>query len=257
MAFLEVSAAKGVSCPICSGETELLDVVDFNKTCRENEGVFFDLCGKPIYYSICTSCGFAFAPEMHQWSRDEFVERIYNDDYIAVDPEYAETRPQRGADSLMAIFPDASGIGHLDYGGGAGILSARLRQAGWRSQSYDPLVDGDDRLPARTFDLVTAFEVFEHVPSVAQLMADLTSLTHSQSVILFTTLVSDGSIRRGSRLSWWYAAPRNGHISLYSRESLSRLGQQHGFGFGSFDDNWHLFCRPDVPAWARHIVKPG
>ena len=88
-------------------------------------------------------------------------------------------------------------------------------------------------------------------------MADLTGLTHSQSVILFTTLVSDGSIRRGSRLSWWYAAPRNGHISLYSRESLSRLGQQHGFGFGSFDDNWHLFCWPDVPAWARHIVKPG
>ena len=121
--------------------------------------------------------------------------------------------------------------------------------------SYDPLINGDDRRPKQKFDLITAFEVFEHVPSVRRLMADLAGLAHSESVILFTTQVSDGRIRRGERLSWWYAAPRNGHISLFSRESLRLLGQQHGFGFGSFDDNWHLFCTPAVPEWARRLVN--
>ena len=91
MTFCEVSAPDGVTCPVCSAEAELLDVVDFNKTCREFDGVFFSLSGKPVYYSMCTSCGFTFAPELCKWSQDDFVEQIYNDDYAVVDPDYFES----------------------------------------------------------------------------------------------------------------------------------------------------------------------
>jgi hypothetical protein len=38
--------------------------------------------------------------------------------------------------------------------------------------------------------------------------------------VLFSTLLSDGEIVRGRPLRWWYAAPRNGHISLFSAQSL-------------------------------------
>jgi hypothetical protein len=59
------------------------------------------------------------------------------------------------------------------------------------------------------------------------------------------------------RLSWPYVAPRNGHISLYSRESLVRLANRYHFGFGSFNDNAHLFWRKTVPAWARSVIEAG
>jgi hypothetical protein len=34
---------------------------------------------------------------------------------------------------------------------------------------------------------------------------------------MFSTLLSDGNIKLGQKLTWWYASPRNGHISLFSR----------------------------------------
>ena len=61
---------------------------------------------------------------------------------------------------------------HLDYGGGRGLLSDLLREKGWRSESYDPFVDRSVSLQdLGPFDLVTAYEVFEHVPDVRRLVA--------------------------------------------------------------------------------------
>ena len=34
-------------------------------------------------------------------------------------------------------------VTHLDYGGGSGLLSDRLRDKGWDSRSYDPFVQRD------------------------------------------------------------------------------------------------------------------
>jgi hypothetical protein len=247
---------QDLPCPVCGAATDLLDVVDFNKSCREYEGEFLKLSGVPVYYAGCDACGFAFAPEIWAWDAAAFAEHIYNDDYVLVDPEYVDVRPDRSAQNLLNFFPRMDGR-HLDYGGGNGRTSERLREAGWRSQSYDPFLDGPEQRPGETFDLVTALEVFERVASVDRLMQDIDALTHDQSVVLFSTQVSDGRIRRGERLGWWYAAPRNGHISLYSRDSLKRLGQRHGFAFGSFDDNYHLYCRQTVPAWAQALIKFG
>jgi hypothetical protein len=57
-----------------------------------------------------------------------------------------------------------------------------------------------------------------------------------------------------TRLIWWYAAPRNGHISLFSRESLARLGAKQGLNFGSLIPDPHVFWR-GAPAWAGHLFK--
>ena len=38
--------------------------------------------------------------------------------------------------------------------------------------------------------------------------------------MLFSTALSDGGLARNQRLRWWYASPRNGHISLFSHRSV-------------------------------------
>lgn len=244
-----------VHCSVCNGLCSLLDVVDFNKSCEEARGTFLALSGLPVYYVLCSQCGFCFAPEISKWSLKDFAEKIYNDDYILVDPDYVESRPRLNAQNLIATFgARAIGIKHLDYGGGSGELSALLKKADWHSTTYDPFVDTQVEIAQLgQFDLVTAFEVFEHVPDVRQLMANLRILLAPQGIVMFTTLLSDGHIRPNQRLSWWYASPRNGHISLFSKRSMAVLAGAHGFQFGSFSPGYHaLYTSP--PPWAAHFL---
>jgi len=247
---------ENINCPICGGLCALHDVVDFNKSCEEQRGKFLPLAGVPIYYVLCDQCGFCFSPEMCQWNLDEFADRVYNDEYILVDPDYVESRPKAFAASLQRLFGDhIAHLKHLDYGGGNGILVKTLKDYGWESVSYDPFEDrGVDPARLGDFNLVTAIEVFEHVPDVDKLMSDLRSLLSPGGLIMFTTLLSDGSIVRNQRISWWYASPRNGHISLFSRNSLERLAQKNGFKFFSFSPGTHAFFN-DVPSWASHIIR--
>lgn len=48
--------------------------------------------------------------------------------------------------------------------------------------------------------------------------------------IIFNTFVGC-NIHPNQRINWWYAHPRNGHISLYSKQSLVILAQQYKFIF--------------------------
>lgn len=245
-------------CPICKAACSLLDVVDLNKSCEELRGKYLALAEIPIYYALCAKCGFCFAPELHTWPLDKFSEAIYNNDYVLVDPDYIEARPRANAGMLRSIFASLPAtVRHLDYGGGNGELVRLLRESNWQSVSYDPFVD---RRTSPTqlgeFELVTAFEVFEHVPDVQKLMSDLRSLLSKDGLVMFSTLLSDGNIHPSQRLSWWYASPRNGHISLFSRKSLAILAQECGFNFGSFSDGFHVFFNA-VPTWASHIIRTG
>lgn len=243
-------------CPICKGQVELLDVVDFNKSCAESSGKFLPLSGIPIYYNQCTNCFFTFAPEFSKWSENDFLEKIYNDGYIEIDPDYSEARPQANFGTLQKVFGESKKIiRHLDYGGGNGILSQRLQQNGWDSETYDPFPTSNTSLSdLGKFNLVTAYEVFEHVPDVNVLMKNLAEVMSDDCIILFSTLVLDGSIKKNSRITWWYASPRNGHISLFSIKSLRILGLKYKLKFGSFNNGFHCFYK-QVPSWAKHIIK--
>ena len=77
------------------------------------------------------------------------------------------------------------------------------------------------------FNLITAYEVFEHVPDVNVLMKNLTEAMTEDCLILFSTLALDENIKKNRRITWWYASPRNGHISLFSKKSLAILGSKY------------------------------
>jgi SAM-dependent methyltransferase len=246
-----------IKCPICNDFCKPLDVVDFNKSCEEQRGIYLPLSGIPIYYYFCDTCKFCFAPEFHHWSLADFEEKIYNDNYATVDPDYLSLRPTNNAEVLVELFGSQKDqIMHLDYGGGNGLLSKLLRGEGWNSASYDPFVDHGMNLNGLgKFNLITAFEVFEHVPDVKSLMKNLSSLMDENGIVLFTTLLSNNKIISKKRITWWYASPRNGHISIFSNASLRHLAKQAGLSFHSFSDGFHAFCKT-IPPWANHLINP-
>jgi SAM-dependent methyltransferase len=245
-----------LTCPVCHAGANLLDVLDFNRSCSDLNGKPATPSGLPIYYALCPHCGFCFAPAITQWTPEQFTELIYNQDYVQFDPDCIENRPKGNAALLMKLFDQRfDGCKHLDYGGGDGLMSQILREAHWDSVSYDPYRDtAPDKVQRGGFDLITAFEVFEHVPDPQQLMAHLRSLLAPHGLVLFSTLLSDTHIAPSERLHWWYAAPRNGHISLFSEKSLRTLAGQYGWHLGSFSSGMHLLYT-QVPTWAAHLVE--
>jgi len=247
-----------IECPVCAGACKPLDVVDFNKSCEEQRGSFLPLSGIAVYYYKCESCEFCFAPEFSKWTLADFETQIYNHDYISVDPDYLTIRPSNNAKALMeSIGAGKKLIRHLDYGGGNGLLSRLLQEAGWNSTSYDPFVDrATDLGDLGKFNLITAFEVFEHVPDVKMLMRNLSLLLDDNGVVLFSTLLNDKNISQKNRITWWYASPRNGHISLYSSESLHRLASYIGLKYQSLTPGLHALTR-EVPGWAVHLFRPS
>ena len=250
--FVKVPSRPEAPCPVCKSNAPYLDEVDFNKNCEEARGMQLPKSGELIRYYLCDVCGFCFAPEIAAWPTKEFENKIYNEQYAVVDPDYKSVRPTNNAEMIDQLFGSTK-PSHIDYGGGSGLLSEVLRGKAWNSRTYDPFVDKHLKVEELgQFDLVSAFEVFEHVPDIDALFADLNTLVKPDGMILFSTLLSDGAIKKGQPLHWWYASPRNGHISLFSAESMRRSIDQHGFKSSSASANLHTAYR-EIPPWAAHM----
>lgn len=110
---------QNYNCPVCKHNAVPLDVVDFNKSCEELRGKFLPMSGTAIYYYLCHTCGFCFAPEISAWDLDKFSSKIYNAEYIQVDPDYKTKRPEANAQNLLQMLHSKHKfVKHIDYGGG-------------------------------------------------------------------------------------------------------------------------------------------
>ena len=243
--------STALECPVCEHTARLRGRVDFNKSCADRNSPIFSASGLLVDYFQCDTCNFMFAPQMYKWDDAEFLTHVYNDDYVHADPDYVDHRPTTNAEFIhQKLGSQKSQIRHLDYGGGNGQLSKILQDNGWDSKTFDPFPKGERTIEnLGTFNLITAFEVFEHVPNPNELMQNLVSLMDQECLVIFSTAISDGAIKSGERLNWWYASPRNGHISLYSALSLSVLATKSGLEFVSWSPNVHAMWNK-VPNWA-------
>jgi SAM-dependent methyltransferase len=248
------ASLQPTECKICRGPSPLFGVVDFHKSCIEAQGRRLTLSGCPIYYRRCQQCAFTFTDAFDAWSPEAFRQHIYNDDYLTVDPDFIEVRPSGNAavvSSTFQLFKDSMQI--LDYGGGVGLFAQRLRDHGFSAETYDPF-SNFNQIPSVSFDLITCFEVMEHVPWPTETVATIVSLLKEQGAILFSTLLQPDNFAAVG-LSWWYAAPRNGHVSLYSRQSLAHLFAPHGMRVASFSEGLHIAYK-QVPRFAAHLKLP-
>ncbi len=240
---------------MCGATAMIYGVVDFHKNCEICRRQVLGISGVPIYYHRCPGCGFLFTTAFDDFTLDDFRRHVYNDEYVLVDPDYRGSRARANAEFLAALFSQRRPRRILDYGGGNGGLADRLRAGGFPEvETYDPFVPLHSARPAGRFDCVVSFEVVEHSTDPERTFADMNDFLDEPGLILFSTLLQPADIDRQG-LGWWYAGPRNGHVSLFSRESLISLIEPLGFGLASFNDGVHILYR-EVPDFAGHFLIP-
>jgi len=248
------------ACKICSGHTTAFDLVDFNKTGHISKYPY-GVSGIPVQYYKCDECQFIFTDFFDKFSSDQWVNYVYNKEYyIGVDPEYAEIRPQYNARWFSTLLAGKKGsIVGLDYGGGSGKTTELMRAAGWSYDCWDPF-GHTDLTPGRmgTYNFCTSMEVFEHTPDpVGSLRSLVEKCTPGKLMIMIGTGIHDGAVSDETRLNWWYAAPRNGHISLYSRKSLEVLAAKFGLTYVSFSMGTHLLVRGYTKRETQSLLLRG
>ena len=231
-----------------------MGAVDLNRTCEDFTAAVFAAARVAIPYHRCPRCGFIFSVALDHLARDDWQRLIYNDAYVLADPDFVHRRPWHNAGMIAERFGATPTISLLDYGGGNGSLAHELGRRGFASaHTYDPFYQGSAR-PARSFDLVTSFEVLEHTPTPYETLRDMRWFMDEKGLLFFSTLLQPPNIDTLG-LSWWYAAPRNGHVSLYSRASLDALMERLGLRWGSCSDLIHVAYRKRPPAFARHLFQ--
>jgi hypothetical protein len=184
-----------------------------------------------IQYFRCHSCGLIETEDPY-WLTEAYKQPIAPGD-IGLLKRNIETA--RMTQVFMRLFSDPSGR-CVDYGGGYGILTRLMRDAGYDFRRWDKhcpnlFATGFD-LPQdnQGFSVLTAFEVFEHLVDP---VAEMTEMLRLSRTILFTTeLVPDG--RAPLPGSWWYYGLDAGqHITLYTTRSLELLAAKFGLRYYS------------------------
>ncbi|AIY39275.1 SAM-dependent methyltransferase [Collimonas arenae] len=244
------------ACKCCGQTSTLAGLVDFSRCGADvHAGKKIDpYAGWPVYFYRCGSCGFTFTRALDKWRTEDFAAHIYNDDYVRHDPDYLGSRPQSNADMIMNNMGRMKEqISLLDYGSGMGMMTEILGKNGFASvASFDPF--SSTQRPERQFNMVTCFEVFEHVHDPLDLVKDINSFLSPDGALLFSTLLCPQQIVDDGLHNWWYCAPRNGHISFYTLPALTALATHFALRVHSFNDGLHAMYRPHVAEWLKPFI---
>lgn len=196
-----------------------------------------------VRYLQCGGCH-SLQTEAPYWLEEAYRENLSNLDTGAA---RRNLRNMAASHSIARCF-GARNV--LDLGGGDGLLCRLLRDTGLNCYVQDryatpTYAQGFDKPDFAQPDMVTAFEVFEHLPNPAR---DLDDFFATQPGVL---LVST-EIYAGQGPAWWYISAESGqHVFFYSREALARVGQTFGYQV-VLSGEFVLFVRNDLgSAWLR------
>ncbi|MBW8524710.1 class I SAM-dependent methyltransferase [Chryseobacterium chendengshani] len=142
---------------------------------------------------------------------------------------------------IDCLFPEAQFF--LDFAGGYGLFVRAMRDKGYNFYRQDFYCENlfskhfdIEDLKESNFDLVTAFEVFEHLENPLLEIENI--LKYSQHLIFSTDIIP----QTASQIeNWVYIAPETGqHIAFYSEKSLNIIAENFGKKYYR-KNNIHIF----------------
>jgi hypothetical protein len=203
-------------------------------------------------YLRCPTCGSVHVPEPH------WLDEAYSSAIAATDLGLAARAVRTSQATTLVIrrfFPRATKF--LDFGAGNGLFVRLMRDAGfdfsWSDlHATNLFAQGFEATSAASYDLVTAFEVLEHLESPFETFAALRS---QAPVILFSTLLLPDPTPRPDE--WWYYTRDTGqHITFATRAGIEHLAARLG-GVATCTNEIHLIASRRVAAGQLRLVTSG
>jgi len=192
----------------------------------------------PVQYYKCSKCQFIQTEEPY-WLDEAYASPITQSDIGLVGRNIGWTKPVQ---AIIGTMFNAQGK-FLDYGGGYGLFVRLMRDAGFDFYLYDKhcvnlFARGFEALAQSepTYELVTAFEVFEHLVQPREEIGKM--LQFSRNILFSTTLVPAHTPKL---TDWWYYGLDHGqHVALYSRRSMLELAHYFDLNLISTGHQLHL-----------------
>lgn len=133
----------------------------------------------------------------------------------------------------------------IDVGGGYGLLVRALRDRGFDFYWSDPycrnLFSKGFEGSVRPYDIVTAFEILEHVADPYEFVKGVVT-KYSPKIFLFSTECFNP--KEVPPEDWWYWSFETGqHIAFFSSVSLKHLANRIGYNFHDLGGSLYAFTK--------------
>ena len=231
-----------VHCKICQGETSLFYTTQVLQKYSAD-------------YYTCNHCGFIQTSEP-VWLKEAYNSAITNLDIGLIDRNlYLREHIPKIIDNC---FPKAKIM--IDYGGGYGLFVRLMRDMGYNffrqdiycENIFSNYFDVSDT-NYKSFDLLTAFEVFEHFNHP---MGEIEKMFQYSEHIIFTTQLIPDKLEDFK--NWWYVSPLTGqHIAFYSLKSLEFIAKKFNKNLYSNGSNLHIFTTQKTePTLVKTLFQP-
>ena len=233
-------APKFIKCRLCDGTANF----EFARQAAD---------GDVIDYFICTNCG-SLETEDPYWLTSYHPSG--EGDLLNLDT-YAAERTLRSRVSIYLIWRL---VGFhmqreklLDWGGGVGLLVRLLRDIGIDAHLYDKYASnhyasGFSMSMMEKYDMVTAFEVLEHLIKPSKELADLFDLQP-------TVVVASTMLFNGQGADWSYLGPaKSEHVFFYSERALRLIGNRFGYSVEILKTNIIIFYKNPISRFRIRIA---
>ncbi|MCC3567089.1 MULTISPECIES: methyltransferase domain-containing protein [unclassified Microcoleus] len=209
-----------------------------------------------VDYFQCSNCGFVQTEEPY-WLDEAYSQPIASSD---VGLAFRNLSFSQITQILLFNFFNHQAK-FLDYGGGYGLFVRLMRDGGFDFYWLDKFCQNIfaqgfeiDSVTNNQFELVTAFEVFEHLVHPIDDLKELFKI--SRNILLSTELLPESNPKPDE---WWYYVLHEGqHVSLYTAKSLSILAAKFNLNFYSNGSSLHLITEKELPVdLFQQLAKGG
>lgn len=213
-----------MKCKICDSEDQLFDTAIILKKYQID---FFE----------CPLCGFIQTEEPF-WLEEAYSSAITSSDIGLIQRNIILSRK---LDFFIRLhLPEVGRF--LDYGGGYGMLVRMMRDKGYDFEWYDEYCDNlfaqHHEMSKQHYDVVTAFELLEHLPDP---MGEIEKLFQMGDTVIFSTELIPKE--RPKVKDWWYYGVEHGqHISFYTLKTMGLIADKYGMRY-SYMSGLHVFSR--------------
>jgi 2-polyprenyl-3-methyl-5-hydroxy-6-metoxy-1,4-benzoquinol methylase len=220
------------TCPVCAGQTL---------------HPFYTYASST--YQRCATCGLLFIDpqpsEAAMIARAEHWAQSYHKTPQKVEQHYTRAFQETAFGEhlrFLAAFRQNNQL--LDLGCGIGGFLSAAQAAGWQATGVDVSSSvqvaqahglraiqaalDDAGLEAGSFDVITLFDVIEHLPKADKVLSEVLRLLRPGGCLYILTPNEGGLSARLLKERWEAAEPAD-HVILYTRANLSRLLARHGF----------------------------